>query len=204
MRLTASTTPTPPPAAPPPESQTRTEAVEAKIALLRSKAAELHREHLELDAAGAHPTPPATEESPQQVAKRWLNGFGGGPLPASKDARLYEVIRDRNGLALALEDLDRQLFAARADASREYMAENMHHWHAIQLRRVRALLELNRANRAAAEFRRAAVAIGPGTASLPADRVGGLFSEPIVDGPIYRYLAECVRAGIVTAEEIAQ
>ena len=201
MRLsTPAPTPTP---APPPEP-TRVEAVEAKIALLRSKAAELHREHLELDKAGAHPMPPSTEETPLQIAKKWLNGFGGAPLPESADARLYQVIADRNGLALALDDLDRQAFAARADAARQHLAENLHHWHAIQKHRVRALLELNKANKDAAEFRRVLVGIGPGSASLPADRVGGIFSEPVVDGPIYRYLADCVRAGIVTAEEIAQ
>ena len=103
---------------------------------------------------------------------------------------------------MALDDLDRQLFAASADAAREYMAENMHHWHAIQLRRVRALLELNARTAPLPSSVARLVAIGPGTASLPADRVGGLFSEPIVDGPIYRFMAECVRAGIVTAEEI--
>ena len=194
-------TPAPTPAAPPPEP-TRVELVEAKIALLRSKAAELHAEHLSLDEAGAHPTPPATEESLQQTARKWLNGFGGGPLPESKDQRLHEVIRDRRGLELALDNLDRQLFAAKADAAREFMAENSKHWFAIQRRRVRALTELTAANMAAAEFRRTATAIGPGTTSLPADRIGGVFSEPVVDGPTYRFIEDCVRCGIVSREEV--
>ena len=107
MRLSTPTPTPPPPAAPPPRADACRGRREQNR-LLRSKAAELHAEHLELDAAGAHPTPPATEESPLQIAKRWLNGFGGGPLPELADARLYEVIADRRGLELALDNLDRQ------------------------------------------------------------------------------------------------
>jgi hypothetical protein len=60
-------------------------ALQVKIRALEHHAAEFHAEHLALDAAGAHATPPSGRETPEAAKQRWLNGYGDPEMAESPD-----------------------------------------------------------------------------------------------------------------------
>ena len=125
------------------------------------------------------------------------------PGPRNPDERLWEVLVDRQGIELAIGELEQQLFSAKGDAFRAWMGENTERWSIIQRRRVNALLALREANRQAAAFRLEAASLCPGLVSLPGDRISGLFSaSPVVGDGEYTFLQTCVREGFIGADEI--
>jgi hypothetical protein len=177
--------------------------LQVAIASLRQHGREALDETIALENAGAVPKEKSARVTPQDRADVRLNGHAGPPRSANQDEHLWEVLVDRQGIELAITELERQLFDAQADAFREWMGEGMKHWAVIQKKRARALLELRDANRAAAAFRIQAQMRCPGSISLPADRISGQFSQsPVVGGAEYTFLQSCVREGFISADEI--
>jgi hypothetical protein len=176
--------------------------LQATLAANSQQDQDLLAEQLALEAAGVHAeaTPPP-EAAVAAAAQRFLNGHAqpGVDLPGP---RLYDIKINRAGLRLAAEELDRRLFAATADAYRDWSRENMSRWHAITRRRAEAILALRAANREAAAFRTEAAAVGPGVVSLPCDRVGGIFAGEPVGDAVQGFLEGAARAGIISEKDL--
>jgi hypothetical protein len=183
-----------------PASRIRT--LQAKISANEKQDKKLLAEQLLLESVGAHAeaTPPP-EAAVAASAKKWLTGFSepGVDLPGP---RLYEIQIDRAGLALAADEFNRRMFAAKADDYRDWTATNSPRWNEITRRRAEALLALRAANKDAAAFRAEAAAVSPGVVSLPCDRVGGVFTGEPVGDVVQGFLEACVRAGIISMKDI--
>jgi hypothetical protein len=159
------------------------------------------REQLLLEGAGILPEEPSGKPTPQSVKQALLNGHAK-PISENKSQRLHEIRINREGRKLALEELSRQLFEAKAVAFYAWLRQNEKRWTIAQRKRCQALLDLRAANRECAKFREEATAVSPGAVSLPCDRISGIFGLPVVEDPQYRFLKACVEAGIISAQEM--
>jgi hypothetical protein len=161
-------------------------------------------EQLTLERGGATAKEASTRETPATRAQHWLNGHATARPAEDKDARLGQIVIDRAGVALAVTNLQSQLFDAQAEVYRAWMTAHEKDWAAIQRRRAKALLDLREANRAASRFRTAAQTVSPGAVSLPADRISGLFGDPVVSGGDgqYTFLQAVIKAGFIDASEV--
>jgi hypothetical protein len=169
---------------------------------LRAHDNEFRDEQITLEESGGLDIGVADLDTPETRKIKWLNGHATAPA-VSPNSRLHEIRLDRAGIALAIGDLERQIFHAMADAWHEWYSENQKHWIVIQKRRSRALLELRAANSAAAKFRNEAAGKSPGPVSLPGDRISGVFGPPISGDAIYRFLEEAVQAGIIDRKDLS-
>jgi hypothetical protein len=169
---------------------------------LRKHDSEFRDEQIDLEKSGALDVAVAETDTPQTRKQHWLNGYAAN-APVSSNSRLHDIRLDRAGIALAIDDLERQIFHAMADHWHEWYSENQKHWLVIQKRRARALLELRASNAAAAKFRNEAAGKSPGPVSLPGDRISGVFGPPISGDAIYRFLEEAVQAGIIDRKDLS-
>lgn len=180
----------------------RVKELTAKIAALRTSDNELLAEQLALEAAGAVPEEPPLRNTIESRRAFWLTGAASLASTASPSQRLHAVILDRAAIAAAIETLEHQLFEAKADDFRQFLQTREREWRAICHRRCLALLELRAANNEAEAFRRTAASIAPGPLSLPCDRISGPFGRPVIGDSVYRFLEDCIKAGIIQRREI--
>ena len=164
---------------------TRAHELQTAIKALEQHDKAFLHEQLLLEAGGATPQEESTRPTPATRAQHWLNGRANQRPAENKDVRLGQIVVDRAGLALAVTNLQTQLFDAMAEVFRAWTQAHEKDWAAIQKKRARALLMLREANREANRFRNVAQTMSPGAVSLPADRISGLFGDPVVGDSQY-------------------
>ena len=137
------------------------------------------REQLILEGAGITPEEPSGKPTAQSIKQQLLNGHAR-PVAENKGQRLQQIILTRQGRALALEELSRQLFDAKATAFYAWMRANEKRWTAAQRKRCQALLDLRAANRECAKYSQVAGDHGPAATDDPREalwpklKTGGL------------------------------
>ena len=178
-------------------------AIGRKVAALRARDGELLREVLDLEGSNVAPMQPGAERTVRDEAIRLLNGHAPPGAAHEPGIRLFEALRERQAIKLALDLLDDEHRAAQIARAGEILQANEAEWQEITRERIDACLALRRANARAAAFRARIVREGGAHLTLPHDPTTGIFAAPTNNaGPVYEWLAAAVRAGLLTQEEM--
>ena len=179
------------------------EALGRKRATLMERDRDLLTEQVVLEKAKIAPERPSGDVDPQRLARQMLNGFAP-PEPTGKPGeRLFAILHERAAVEIALDLLQQQDLQHRVLAVGEVMQRSGVEWRELTRQRALALIALRRANKACSEFRKSVTKIAGMAPGLVCDRqVGLLFGPPIVGDQGYTFLADCLRAQIVTQKDI--
>ncbi|ESY58302.1 MULTISPECIES: hypothetical protein [unclassified Mesorhizobium] len=180
------------------------EAIQSKAAGFKARDRELRTEQIALEQTGVRPEEKVAGPGVRDWAAALLDG---STVPAERQPsdgeKLHAIITERQALALAIEALTHRENQARIAAAAEAVRTSAAIWRAIVRRRVDAVLELRRANAAAANYREAIRSIAKSSPALICDAQSGLlFGQPIVGDASYVFLEAACKAGFVTRKEI--
>jgi hypothetical protein len=181
-------------------------AVAARARELRLLDETLLSRQLALENAGITPKVTVTSSAAQRAA-RLLDGSadGVGRSPSADPANeLYDIVEHRQALSIALQELATRELTLRREAGAAMRKKHAATWTALTRRRALAVVELQRANAACRAHSDAISAISGGYSGLQLDiRTGPTFGAPVVGSDTVTFLRACVRAGIVTEQEIS-
>ncbi len=186
----------------PDPSPTELEALNVHIAGLLATDKRLSEEELDLDKLGAVPVEPKAGDSVASKTRHFMNGFNFLPsLGLSKGERLFVVRQDREGIRLALSELEQQRqrllgIQAQADAQAALPA-----WRAL----VRDVC-LTAAKLKALEAKVIAMRQGPGGQLLPVYQFShrSILNVPWPSDPAGEATRAAIAAGYITKREIEE
>jgi hypothetical protein len=179
-------------------------AFERKLAGIAAQDGPLLAEQLELEKAGVVPEEPSALPNVRRMAAEMLNGSAPAALGEyNQGERLSLIIRKRAAIAEALQKGSHEHFKLCAVRLAWLLDKHGREWREIVRKRAMALLELRKANREAAAFRRMMISAAGIQLSLRCDRQGGpVFGEAVSD-PAYEFLQEAIQEGFLLASEVA-
>jgi hypothetical protein len=178
-------------------------AIARKADALRQRDRDLVNEQIILEQAKIAPAAPSATADPRDLAREMLNGFAP-PEPAGKpEQRLFAILHERAGIAIALDLLQQQDLQSRVLAVGQVTQARGEDWRALVRERALALIALRRANKACSDFRKSVTEVAGMAPGLICDRSGGLlFGPPVVGDQAYVFLTDCMRAGFIGREDL--
>jgi hypothetical protein len=190
------------------EAATAYRALQDTVDTIRGMQRDVSRDIVALEQSGAVPEPPTLSDEYSEPDRAIINGASYKALPAANQNNilLHQKLRRADQLKITMTEVEKQLFNASIDLSREILAENDAVIRADHRERALLLVRLFQVN-ASLEARRlkmleAGAIVGHaldgwtnkffGTAAPP---------TPMNDAP-KRYLAECIRLGILKESDL--
>jgi hypothetical protein len=180
------------------------------IVEIRDRQRAITQEIIALEQSGAVPKPPSLSDEYAEPDRDLINGASYKALPPANQTNilLHQKLRRADQLKITLAEAEKQMFNAQIDLSREVLAEADAAIRADHRERALLLVRLFQVNESL-EARREKMLQAGAIVGHPLDGWTNKFfgtaapPTPMNDAP-KRYLAECIRLGVITAKEIEQ
>jgi hypothetical protein len=182
-------------------------ALQATVDQIRALQREVTRDVVALEQSGARPEAPTSDEYSGPDTEL-INGASYQALPPANEAniQLFHKLRRSDQLKLTLSEVEKQLFAATMDLSRELLLEFDPEIRELHRERALLIVQLFRCNRDLETLREKILqrggVIGHGLDGW-SERFFGTSTPatPLNSWPL-KYLAECSRLGIINERDI--